>query len=707
MNAPAPTFTAALAGAALALTLAPAQASSQATDLAGETLGLLSLPAVTGREEDAAAYVRSRLPGLNAVTDSLGDVLVTVGRGSPRRLLACALDEPGFVVTRISDDGYLRLAPVGNPRSALWAQFREGQKVTVVTGGGEVPGAVGVRSIHLNGGRPDAPPFDVDDAWVDVGAESSADVARMGIRLLDPVALVRRVVALQDGFLAAPAAASKGECAALLDAARRVSAAGPEGTTVLAWTVQGLRGRRGLTHVLHARGPFDQVVLTGALRGGAPGARVLALEARFPDTPVETVAEADVAALADTLVAATGTSPETRAAAPPAAAPPTGYGLRVEGGPAVGPASSDDAGRTAAASLGRALPAGGTGEAALDAPEEAEVRDVLAALVARYGVSGDEGRVRQLVLSLLPPWAHPTVDASGNVVVTAGRGSEHVAFVAHMDEVGFHVNSIRPDGHLVLSRRGGLYPSLWEGQAALVHTGDRDVTAVFEPRPGYAHADRRTPPDPLLAWTGAPDAVSVETLGIRVGQTVTMPKRMLPLGGHRGLARGFDDRAGDAALLMALRRIDPATLTRRVTFAWVVEEEVGLNGSTALSGEPEMDDVCRAYAVDTFVSSDAPLESHRYGDAPLGGGAVVRVLDSSTFTPRRALDETLAAAHARDIPIQYGMTSGGTDATPFTTVGALPIPISWPGRYSHSPVEVLDLRDVAALTRLVVALAYR
>lgn len=52
-----------------------------------------------------------------------------------------------------------------------------------------------------------------------------------------------------------------------------------------------------------------------------------------------------------------------------------------------------------------------------------------------------------------------------------------------------------------------------------------------------------------------------------------------------------------------------------------------------------------------------------------------------------------------------GLTQGGTDGTTFTFWGASNQGLSWPGRYSHSPGEVLDLRDLDALTRLIVAVA--
>jgi putative aminopeptidase FrvX len=52
-----------------------------------------------------------------------------------------------------------------------------------------------------------------------------------------------------------------------------------------------------------------------------------------------------------------------------------------------------------------------------------------------------------------------------------------------------------------------------------------------------------------------------------------------------------------------------------------------------------------------------------------------------------------------------GATNGGTDGSDFVRYGVLHVSLSWPGRYSHSPVEVLDLRDLQALERLIYAIS--
>jgi putative aminopeptidase len=115
--------------------------------------------------------------------------------------------------------------------------------------------------------------------------------------------------------------------------------------------------------------------------------------------------------------------------------------------------------------------------------------------------------------------------------------------------------------------------------------------------------------------------------------------------------------------------------------------------------------VKRVYSVDTFVSSDSPVESTRFAYAPLGRGAVIRGLDNASVAPLAEMDRIRNLARTQNIPLQVGATNGGTDGSDFVRYGALHVSLSWPGRYSHSPVEVLDLRDLQALERLIYAIA--
>ena len=142
-----------------------------------------AMTAVTGYEQAMADTLVALLPG--STRDRIGNVTLTLGRGTPKRLVSCALDEVGYVVGNITDDGYLLLRRVGAvPRAnPLFDQQLEGHRVTLFGRRGPVPGVVGVRSTHLTRGRPAAtdPPFTVDNAYVDIGARSRDEVLALGV----------------------------------------------------------------------------------------------------------------------------------------------------------------------------------------------------------------------------------------------------------------------------------------------------------------------------------------------------------------------------------------------------------------------------------------------------------------------------------------------------------------------------------------------
>lgn len=337
----------------------------------------------------------------------------------------------------------------------------------------------------------------------------------------------------------------------------------------------------------------------------------------------------------------------------------------------------------------------------------AEVDSVLGRLIPAYGVSGSEAPVREIVKSLLPSWARPETDTAGNLWLRVGPGSgPPTVYVAHLDEVGFLVDSIRADGSLALAREGGFFESLFEGQPALVHTAKGDVPGVFPPRDSVPRDPRevRHQPPPLRADVGTTSRTATEALGITVGSTVTMPKSYQRLAGTRATGRSFDDRAGDASLILAVRHLDRTRLRHQVIFIWTTREETGLFGARAaaraLGTAP-----ARVYAIDTFVSSDAPLDAKNFADQALGQGPVIRGLDNSSVTPPALVDTVLALAAARHIPVQVGTTNGGNDGSMFVPFGVPDVAIGWPLRYSHSPAEVIDLKDVASLADILQATA--
>ncbi len=668
---------------------------------------------VSGFEADVIAAIRDGLPKwAKPRVDEVGNLIVTMGQGRPHLLVTTSVDEDGYLVSDITNEGYLRLHRVTNGASfRLFDQFIYGQPVSIrTTTGTIVPGVVGSLSAHLQRGRDTAaaPAKGLDDVWVDLGAQSAADVKALGVQLLDTVGLRERGEDLAGGLRAGVSVQARESARALL---RLLTGSSQPtrlpGTVTVAWTTQGAFGERGAARLARALTP-DRVIVVARAQPSRDNPDPRGALGRLGGGPVLAETSGWLAERAREAGISVQTTPALRApAAWPAAVVQT-VSLPVLFMQT--PVETVSRGDTdALASLLRSV----IGQTTVFQDPVADWRErptappaafaSLSVLVESYGVSGHERPVREAVANQLPKWAKPEVDAKGNLTLSFGQGGADILFVAHTDELGCEITDVREDGTAPV-RRCGVYAAGMEGHPALVHTDRGPVSAVVAPRAGYMRATEWQPkPEDLVLYFGTDTRAATEALGVKKGDTVTVRKRFQPLAGARATARSIDDRAGCAAMTMALARLDPAKVRNRVTFAWDVEEETGLVGAGVLA---ERLHPAYVFAVDTFVSSDTPIDPQRYARIPLGSGAVLRAVDSSSITPPDFVERVRRLAAARGIPVTVGVTSGGNDGSQFTKTGAIVLPISWPGRYSHSAVEVIDGRDLQALVDLIVALVY-
>ena len=144
-------------------------------------------------------------------------------------------------------------------------------------------------------------------------------------------------------------------------------------------------------------------------------------------------------------------------------------------------------------------------------------------------------------------------------------------------------------------------------------------------------------------------------------------------------------------------------LLRTIMMGWAASFAGAAAAAERMAKEGQTPDF--VFAIDTFVSSDSPLESKRFADAEIGKGFVIRAVDNSNVTPREYVDRVVKLARDNSIPVQYGVTGGGNDGAVFPRYGSVDIPLSWPLRYAHSPGEVIDTRDVDSLAKIVAVLA--
>jgi putative aminopeptidase FrvX len=679
--------------------------------------------------------------------DNLGDVIVTVGSGAPHRLIVTPIDEPGFVVSGITDDGYLRLQRL--PQSGLPPIFNElysAQPVRVrVAGGKWIDGVVAGLSIHLQNDRTDPPKSnDIHNMYVDVGADSAAEARTAGVDMLSPLAIDRGLEDLGGQEIAGASVGDKFGAAALVELIRKIDPASVKGTLTIAFAVQQRTGARGLQRILRTVRP-DEVIYVGRLLSGGvvpgmkgvhraprrePGSGVLLGLAQTNDELSGLASELKQLASAKNVPLATDYSADLIPTSylPLPDLPAKWAHLAVATAWSDTPAETIDAKDLAALerllqlyTQARVTPQEAIAghSPSLDNQEHVSgappTTELLRRLTTTYGPSNHEQPVRETIKSLLPKWAKPEPDNAGNLILHLGAPpvatkTPKILVIAHMDEIGFEVKSISNDGRLEAEPLGGMILSFYQGHPALVHTSTRDLQAVIELPNGWDEAAFEWPKDsenPIRLDVGARSPEEAAKLGVKVGDSITIPKKYRPLFGTRASARSFDDRVGDTALISAVWSLGSSLRDRDVTFVWSTGEELGLVGAAALAKRlaAENHEPDYVFAVDTLVSSDSPLESKRFADAQIGKGFAIRAVDGSNIAPAPLVDRLLHLARANRIPVQLGVTGGGNDGAAFVPYGAADVALGWPLRYSHSPAEVIDTRDVDALARIVAVIA--
>jgi len=284
-----------------------------------------------------------------------------------------------------------------------------------------------------------------------------------------------------------------------------------------------------------------------------------------------------------------------------------------------------------------------------------------------------------------------------------------------MDEVGFMITYIEPNGLLRFGTVGRLDPRMLSGKRILV--GRSRVAGVIGLKPVHlATKDELTRVanvQDLAIDIGAEDGDEAGQW-VSVGDYAVFDTYFGQLGkvssdGRSGRVKGkaFDDRVGCAVLVETLT----GDYRVEVVSAFTVQEEVGMRGAhvAAFFAEPDLAVVLEGTVADDLPGEEGPPPSTR-----LGHGPAITLMDRSFVADRRLVDWLIETAEAEDIPYQFkrpnvGSTDGG--AVNRSRAGVPTVALSVPCRYIHAPVAVMDLSDFwytvellrAALTRLPLA----
>jgi endoglucanase len=336
--------------------------------------------------------------------------------------------------------------------------------------------------------------------------------------------------------------------------------------------------------------------------------------------------------------------------------------------------------------------------------------DLLERLLTTPGPSGQERAAAAVWREAADSVGEVSSDALGSswVRVPGTGGGPSLALVGHIDEIGMVVTHLGDDGLAALRPIGGFDPHVMLGQRVHVLARGGAVPGVVGARfQKRKRGEDRKPLDydDLFLDVGAKDGDELRGL-VRPGDVLVWHGAPVALRGERFASRSFDNRIGCYVALEAARRIgEQGGAPGEVIAVAAVQEEVGdFAGSrtSAFGIEPDV-----ALAIDVTRATDIRGGDHEdEGKIVLGGGPTLT--RGPTIHPDvfELLHDT---AEAEGIPFGIEVTRGNTwtdaDAVYLSRRGVPTGLVSIPLRYMHSPVETVDLGDVEAAVRLIVAFA--
>jgi endoglucanase len=258
--------------------------------MSDETLELLreltEASGISGYEQEVREIIRRHLQNITVIEQDLLGSIVCRKNGKteiPRIMIAGHMDEIGFIVKLITDEGFIKFSPVGG----WWGHVMLAQRVAIKTQKGNVPGLIGSKPPHILSEEERKKLLDPKDMYIDIGATSSDEVKGLGIRPGDPIIPVFPFTLSGTGktYLAKGFDDRVG-CALLIDVIKNLVHENHPNTVYGVGTVQeevGLRGARTSTWVVE---PDVGLTMETGVAGDVPDVKKEDAQAKLGKGPV-------------------------------------------------------------------------------------------------------------------------------------------------------------------------------------------------------------------------------------------------------------------------------------------------------------------------------------------------------------------------------------------------------------------------------------
>jgi len=338
-----------------------------------------------------------------------------------------------------------------------------------------------------------------------------------------------------------------------------------------------------------------------------------------------------------------------------------------------------------------------------------ETLELFKTLTELPGAPGNEHLVRKFMKEELSKYADEVIQDGLGSVFGLKKGNENgprVMVAGHMDEVGFMVTSITKNGMIRFQTLGGWWSQVLLAQRVHIITENGPVVGVVGSIPPHLLTeDKRNKPmeiSNMLIDIGADDEEDAKSIGIKPGQQIVPICPFTPMANDKKiLAKAWDNRYGCGLSIELLKELKNETLPNLLFSGATVQEEVGLRGAQTAANMIQPDIF---FALDASPANDMTGDKNEFGH--LGKGTLLRILDRSMVTHKGMREFVLDTAESNNIPYQYFISQGGTDAgrVHIANEGVPSAVIGICSRYIHTHASIIHVDDYAAAKELLVKL---
>lgn len=295
-------------------------------------------------------------------------------------------------------------------------------------------------------------------------------------------------------------------------------------------------------------------------------------------------------------------------------------------------------------------------------------------------------------------------DVHGNSYAILNPGKPFTFMLAgHIDEIGLMISYIDEKGYLYVRQIGGMDPAVLVGQRVKILSEKGPVIGVIGRKAIHLmkpdERDKGIKMENIWVDIGAADQKEAESM-VAVGDPMVIDVPYRKAANDIVVSRGCDDRAGAFIVAEVIRALAGRKLNITVIGVATVQEEVGLRGAITSSYTANPD---AGVALDVGFATDHPHSDKKImGDVKLGGGPNLH--RGANINP--CLEANLEKmAKTKKIPYQISAEPRGTgtdaNAMQLSRGGTATALVSIPNRYMHSPVEMISLKDMDGIIKLL------